>query len=71
MLKSHFTKAYIVREQSGTGTMASAGYHAVANMTGQDDAFANIEATLSAELGALQLANNTQQQSNLTAMTDL
>ena len=70
-LKSHFTKAYIVREQSGTGTMASAGYHAAAHMTGQDDAFANIEATLSAELGALQLANNTQQQSNLTAMADL
>ena len=32
-LKAHFTTAYIVREQSGTGTMTTAGYHAAANMT--------------------------------------
>jgi len=32
---------------------------------------ANIEATLSAKLGALQLANNTQQQANINAMADL
>ena len=70
-LKTHFTKAYIVREQSGTGTMATAGYHTAANAVEHDDALANIEATLSAELGALQLANNTQQQSNITAMADL
>jgi hypothetical protein len=70
-LKSHFTNAYIVREQSGTGTMAASGYHTAANAIENDDMFANIEATLSAELGALQLANSTIQQANLTAMADL
>lgn len=51
--------------------MAASGYHTAANTIEHDDMFANIEATLSAELGALQLANSTQQQSNLTAMADL
>ena len=70
-LKAHFTTAYIVREQSGTGTTTTAGYHSLANVIERDDAFTNIESTISAELESLQLANNTQQQSNATALAEL
>lgn len=70
-LKTHFTTAYIVREQSGTGTMAMAGYHSAANTIDHDDVYTNIEATISAELAALQLANNMQQSANSTAMAEL
>ena len=70
-LKAHFTTAYIVREQSGTGTTTTAGYHSLANVIERDDAFTNIESTISAELESLQLANNTQQQSTATALAEL
>lgn len=70
-LKAHFTTAYIVREQSGTGTTTTAGYHSLSNVIGHDDALTNIESTLSAELEAIHLANNVQQQSNTTALADL
>ena len=70
-LKTHFTTAYIVREQSGTGTMAMAGYYSAANTIDHDDVYTNIEATISAELAALQLANNMQQSANSTAMAEL
>ena len=37
-LKLHFTKAYVAREQSGTGSTAANGYHVAANAITNDDA---------------------------------
>ena len=62
---------YIVREQLGTGTTTAADYHSLSNVIGHDDALTNIESTLSAELEAIHLANNIQQQSNTTALANL
>ncbi len=70
-LKSHFTTAYIAREQSGTGTMTTAGYHVANNAIANDDALNNIESTLNHELANLHVANNAHHQSTLTSIADL
>ena len=70
-LKTHFTTAYIVREQSGTGTTSINGYHSAANVITNDDALNNIESTLNQELSNLQLANNAHHQSALAGMAEL
>ena len=70
-LKMHFTTAYIVREQSGTGTTGGNGYHTAANVTATDDTLNNIESTLNHELSNLQVANNAHHQSALTGIDEL
>ena len=70
-LKMHFTTAYIVREQSGTGTTGGNGYHTAANVTATDDTLNNIESTLNHELSNLQVANNAHHQSALTGIAEL
>ena len=70
-LKTHFTTAYIVREQSGTGTMATNGYHGAANAIANDDALTNIESTLNHELSNLQVANNAHHQSALAGIAEI
>ncbi len=42
-LKAHFTRAYVAREQSGTGTTGANGYHTAANAITTDDTLNNIE----------------------------
>jgi len=70
-LKVHFTTAYIVREQSGTGTTGANGYHMAANTMAQDDAINNIESTLSHELTTMHTANNANHQSALAMISAL
>ena len=64
----HFTTAYVVREQLGTG---SNGYHTAANVTATDDTLNNIESTLNHELSNLQVANNAHHQSALAGIAEL
>ena len=70
-LKVHFTTAYIVREQSGTGTTGANGYHMAANTITHDDAINNIESTLSHELTTMHTANNANHQSALAMINAL
>ena len=70
-LKVHFTTAYIVREQSGTGSTGANGYHTAANTIAQDDAINNIESTLSHELTQMHTANNANHQSALAMIAAL
>lgn len=70
-LKAHFTMAYIIREQSGTGTTTSNGYHTAANIIETDNTLANIESTLNLELAALQQANNVQHQQTINSIADI
>jgi hypothetical protein len=70
-LKVHFTTAYIVREQSGTGTTGANGYHMAANSITHDDAINNIESTLSHELTTMHTANNANHQSALAMINAL
>ena len=70
-LKTHFTTAYIAREQSGTGTTGANGYNFAANAIANDDALQNIEATLNQELTNLHLANNANHQSTLGSIAEL
>jgi len=70
-LKTHFTMAYIVREQSGTGTTGNNGYHGAANLTADDDALYNIESTLNSELANLHVANNAHHQTALAGIAEL
>jgi hypothetical protein len=70
-LKMHFTTAYVVREQSGTGTTGINGYHSAANVIANDDALNNIESTLNHELSNLQVANNAHHQSAIAGMAEL
>ena len=70
-LKGHFTRAYIIREQSGTGTTGGNGYHAAANAITNDDALNNIKAALNHELTNLQSANNAHHQMALTNIAEL
>jgi hypothetical protein len=70
-LKTHFTTAYIAREQSGTGTTGANGYHVAANAITNDDAHYNIETTLNHELSNLHVANNANHQSTLGSIAKL
>ena len=70
-LKLHFTTAYIIREQSGTGTTGSNGYHTAATAVEHDDTLTNIEATFTQELGNIQSANNAHHQAAVNSMADL
>jgi hypothetical protein len=70
-LKVHFTTAYIVREQSGTGSTGANGYHTAANTIAHDDAINNIESTLSHELTSMHTANNANHQSALAMIAAL
>ena len=70
-LKLHFTRAYIAREQSGTGSTAANGYHSAANIIANDDALNNIESTLSHELTNMHVANNAHHQSALASIAEL
>lgn len=70
-LKSHFTAAYIAREQSGTGTTGNNGYHMAANAIAHDDTMANIETALTHELSNMHVANNAQHQSTLASIAEL
>ena len=70
-LKTHFTIAYIVREQSGTGTTGNNGYHGASNLTADDDALNNIETTLNSELANLHTANNAHHQTALAGIAEL
>jgi len=70
-LKVHFTTAYIVCEQSGTGSTGANGYHTAANTIAQDDAINNIESTLSHELTQMHTANNANHQSALAMIAAL
>lgn len=70
-LKTHFTAAYIAREQSGTGTTGNNGYHIAANAIAHDDTMANLETTLAHELSNLHVANNAQHQSTLASIAEL
>ncbi len=67
----HFTTAYIVREQSGTGSTGANGYHTAANSIAHDAAINNIESTLSHELTSMHTANNANHQSALAMITAL
>ncbi len=67
----HFTTAYIVREQSGTGSTGANGYHTAANTIAHDDAINNIESTLSHKLTSMHTANNTNHQSALAMIAAL
>jgi hypothetical protein len=71
LLKSHFTTAYITRLTSGTGTMATNGYHGAANAIDADDTLNNIETTLNHELSNLQSANNAHHQSTAASVAAL
>lgn len=70
-LKLHFTRAYIAREQSGTGSTAANGYHTAANTIANDDALNNIETTLTHELTNMHTANNAHHQSALASIAEL
>ena len=70
-LKTHFTTAYIAREQSGTGTTGANGYHVAANTIQTDDALQNIESTLNHELANLHAANNANHQLMLGNIAEL
>ena len=70
-LKLHFTTAYIVREQSGTGSTGANGYHVAANTIAHDDAITNIETTLLQELTSMHTANNANHQSALAMIAAL
>lgn len=70
-LKTHFTTAYIAREQSGTGTTGANGYHVAANAIANDDALYNIETTLNHELANLHVANNAHHQTTLGSIAEL
>jgi hypothetical protein len=70
-LKVHFTTAYIVREQSGTGSTGANGYHTAANSIAHDDAINNMESTLAHELTSMQTANNANHQSALAMIAAL
>ena len=70
-LKVHFTMAYIVREQSGTGSTEANGYHTAANSIAHDDAINNMESTLAQELTSMQTANNANHQSALAMIAAL
>lgn len=70
-LKTHFTIAYIVREQSGTGSTTTAGYHVAANAIANEDAINNIETSLNQELTNLHVANNAHHQTALASIADL
>ena len=70
-LKTHFTIAYIVREQSGTGTTGNTWYHGAANLTANDNMLNNIESTLNSELANLHTANNAHHQTALVGIAEL
>ena len=70
-LKTHFTMAYIAREQSGTGTTGANRYHVAANAIANVDALYNIETTLNHELSNLHVANNANHQSTLGSIAKL
>ena len=70
-LKVHFTMAYIVREQSGTGSTGANGYHTAANSIAHDDAINNMESTLAHELTSIHTANNTNHQSAMAMIAAL
>lgn len=71
-LKLHFTTAYIIHEQLGTGTTGTNGYHTAANAVQHDDTtLTNIEATFTQELGNIQSANNAHHQAAVNSMAEL
>jgi hypothetical protein len=70
-LKVHFTMAYIVREQSGTGSTGANGYHTAANSIAHDDAINNMESTLAHELTSIHTANNANHQSAMAMIAAL
>ncbi len=70
-LKVHFTTAYIIREQSGTGSTVANGYHTAANSIAHNAAINNIESTLSLELTSMHTANNANHQLALAMITAL
>ena len=70
-LRTHFTIAYIVCEQSGTGTTGNNGYHGAANLTTNDNTLNNIESALNSELANLHTANNAHPQTALAGIAEL